>query len=160
MSWPADAELEVLVTRFRDRTLPKPEWTHEAHLTVGAWHVHRLGADALAAVREGILRLNEAHGTANTDHGGYHETITRTYLALIDGHRATLGSSAGPGELARSILAGPLAARDALLTYYTKDRLMSTAGRRGWLEPDRSLLPTSIGSSPTALDGATERGVA
>ena len=160
MSWPADYELEGLVTRFRDRTLPKPEWTHEAHLAVGAWHLHRLGPEAMDAVREGILRLNEAHGTANTDDGGYHETITRAYLVLIAAHRAGLREAATSGELARSVLAGPLAARDVLHTYYTRDRLMSTPARRAWLEPDLRPLPAEAGVDPSVSEGSMERGVA
>lgn len=146
MSWPTDDELEGLVARFRARTLPKPEWTHAAHLAVGAWHVHRLGPRlALERLREGILRLNDAHGTANTDTSGYHETITRAYVALIAEHRAWLEATAGPGELARSVLASPLAAKDALLAFYSKDRLMSPAARRAWLEPDR--LPLAVGAA-------------
>src|SRR5262245_12644919 len=71
---------ERLVERFLDRTLPKSEWTHASHLRVGLWHVRNFTPDiALAQLREGIKRLNEAHGTPNTDRGGYHETITRFY---------------------------------------------------------------------------------
>src|SRR5262245_21090730 len=76
---------ERLVQQFLDCTLPKSEWTHVAHLRVGLWHVRSFPPDeALARVREGILRLNAAHGTPNTDTGGYHETITRFYLLSID----------------------------------------------------------------------------
>ncbi len=160
MSWPADDELEVLVARFRDRSLPELEWTHQAHLAVGAWHVHRLGRQAMDAVREGILRLNEAHGTANTDDGGYHETITRAYLVLIAAHRAGLREAATSGELARSVLAGHLAARDALLTHYTRARLMSTPARRAWLGPDLRPLPAEAGVDPSAPEGSMERSVA
>ena len=41
MTWTSDAQLDDFVARFRERTLPKSEWTHAAHLSVGAWHVHR-----------------------------------------------------------------------------------------------------------------------
>jgi hypothetical protein len=37
---------------------------------------------------------------------------------------------------AMELLAGPLAAKDVLSTFYSRDRLMSTAARFGWLEPD------------------------
>ena len=38
---------------------------------------------------------------------------------------------------ALDLLAGPLAARDVLFTFYSRDRLMSTTARLEWLEPDR-----------------------
>ena len=50
-----DAELEDLVRRFAERTLPKAEWTHAAHLAVGLWHVSRYGRDPF----ETMQRISE-----------------------------------------------------------------------------------------------------
>ena len=36
--WPNEQELDALVRGFETRSLPKHEWTHEAHLAVGTWH--------------------------------------------------------------------------------------------------------------------------
>ena len=59
MPWPTSDELDDLVARFRARTLPKPEWTHLAHLAVGLWHVREHGPErALELLRTGITRLN------------------------------------------------------------------------------------------------------
>jgi hypothetical protein len=33
-----------LVARFEDLTLPKAEWTHQAHLTVALWYASHLPA--------------------------------------------------------------------------------------------------------------------
>jgi hypothetical protein len=85
MDWPSASALESLVSRFHARTLPKSEWTHHAHLAVGACQVRAEGSErALTTLRRAIRHLNEAHGTANTDTGGYHETITRAYVVLIE----------------------------------------------------------------------------
>jgi hypothetical protein len=74
----------ALASRFAALTLPKEEWTHAAHLTVGAWHVDRHGpVEALARLRDGIRRLNESHGNVNTATDGYHETITAAYVTLL-----------------------------------------------------------------------------
>jgi hypothetical protein len=76
---------EELIAAFLACTLPKWEWTHEAHLRVGLWHLLHHGADeALALLRDRIRRYNEASGVVNTDHAGYHETITRFYVWVID----------------------------------------------------------------------------
>ena len=77
-------DLETLVGHFLARTLPKAEWTHQAHLAVGAWHVDRYGPDeALTRLRDGIRALNDSHGTINSASSGYHETITRAYVRVI-----------------------------------------------------------------------------
>ena len=56
----------ALVAAFLARTLPKPAWTHVAHLRVGLWPVRTLGeSGALAALRERIRAYNESVGTAN-----------------------------------------------------------------------------------------------
>jgi hypothetical protein len=148
MNWHTQPELDDLVARFRAGTLPKSEWTHLAHLAVGTWHVHRIGPDgALAELREGIRRLNDAHGTANTDTGGYHETITRAYVRLI---ASFLSGCDGmePADCVRAILASPLSARDVLLIYYSNGVLMSVEARRGWVEPDRAPLPDATTAAP------------
>jgi hypothetical protein len=48
------------------------------------------------------------------------------------------------------LLAGPLAARDMLFTFYSRDRLMSRAARFEWLEPDLA---------PVDVEATTYRGV-
>jgi hypothetical protein len=74
-------EVERLVARFEDGTLPKAEWTHRAHLAVALWYGTRLPfEEALVAMRDGIQRNNAAHGVVTTPTGGYHETITRFYM--------------------------------------------------------------------------------
>jgi hypothetical protein len=137
MGWPTAEELDDLVARFQSRTLPKSEWTHEAHLAVGTWHVHRLGPDeALLRLRSGIRLLNDSHGTPNTDSSGYHETITRAYVMLLVAFIADRDGRPA-ADCAQALLASPLVARDALLTYYSKELLMSVQARLEWVEPDQ-----------------------
>jgi hypothetical protein len=136
MPWPTSDELGDLVARFRARTLPKPEWTHLAHLAVGTWHVHAHGPEeALPLLRTGITRLNEAHGTVNDDNSGYHETITRAYVCLLSDFIRTHPGMAG-ADCVQAVLASPLAGKAALLRYYSKESLLSVPARKGWVEPD------------------------
>ena len=135
---------DALAARFTALTLPKDEWTHAAHLTVGAWHADHYGAsDALTRLRTGIRRLNESHGNANTETAGYHETITAAYVTLI----AAYLEACPPGQTLAArvdrLLAGPLAARDMLLTFYSRERLMSMDARARWVEPDLAPLRLS-----------------
>ena len=114
--------LDDLAQRFAALTLSKPEWTHAAHLAIGLWHATRYGRDdALARLRSGIRRLNESHGVANTTTGGYHETVTRAYVELLAAftqHHAALT----PAAQAEKLLSCPLAARSALLKFYSRER--------------------------------------
>jgi hypothetical protein len=121
------------------------EWTHRAHLTVGAALVHRLGPQAaLAQMRAGILRLNQAHGTPETPTRGYHETITRAYVELFAAFFQRSLPDATRAARVAAILASPLADKAALLSYYERDTLYCPAARAGWLPPDRAALDPAL----------------
>ena len=74
------------------RTLPRAEWTHEAHLAACLWLLRERPDIDLDEALPGIVRgYNAAVGGVNDDAQGYHDTITRAYLA---GARAHLASRA------------------------------------------------------------------
>ena len=141
--------LDDLAGRFQGCAVPAKEWTHAAHLVVGLWHVLRYGAtDALVRLRTGIRRLNESHGGVNSTTNGYHETITAAYVQLLTQFLDRRGTDMPLDMQALDLLAGPLAARDVLFTFFSRDRLMSTTARLEWLEPDLA---------PINLSAATDR---
>lgn len=50
-------ELESLVRRFEDCTLPREEWTHRAHLAIAVWYLSHLPREvATERIRMGIQR--------------------------------------------------------------------------------------------------------
>ena len=123
------------------RTLPKAEWTHEAHLAACAWLV--LERPDIVPERDlpGLIRrYNESVGGVNDATQGYHETITQ---GSIRGVRLAL--AAGPaGSLAdrvNALLRAPQGRRDWLLGFYRRETLFSAAARLGWVEPDLATLP-------------------
>jgi len=135
-------EIDDLAARFAAAAIPRAEWTHQAHLVIGAWHVHRFGADgALSRLRAGIRRLNEANGVANTATDGYHETITAAYVRLLARGLADLGSDAPLAARIAALLASPLAGKAALSRHYSRDLLLSPRARGEWVPPDREPLP-------------------
>jgi len=133
----------TLVAAFLARTLPKPAWTHVAHLRVGLWHVRRLGEiGALSALRERIRAYNDAVGTANTESSGYHETLTVFYVRLIADFLERAGAAAdGADEEFEARLIADCGARELPLRYYSRERLFSVEARRGWVTPDLKPLP-------------------
>lgn len=139
--WYGDV-VDDLATRFQACTLRKDEWTHEAHLTVGLWHVERYGRDeALVRLRSGIRRLNESLGGVNSATDGYHETITAAYVTLLAEFAESARSDRDLRDRVVRLLASPLADRKALFTFYSRDRLMSVTARAEWVDPD--LIPLS-----------------
>jgi hypothetical protein len=135
------ADIEGFVQQFESGSLPKARWTHEAHLLVALWYLAKHDeAAALPVVRQRIRAYNDAVGTLNSDHGGYHESLTRLYLRGIAAHRAAHPAPSLAHAFA-DLLDTPIAGRDWPLSYYTRARLFSVEARRGWVEPDLRSLP-------------------
>lgn len=131
-------ETERLVQAFLDHSLPKSGWTHHAHLRVGIWHVLRHGTDqALDLLRSRIRAYNEATGVANTPSGGYHETITRFYILVIDGFLRTSDVSRPIDELAQELIARH-GDKELPLRFYSRELLFSPYARAHWVDPDLS----------------------
>jgi hypothetical protein len=130
------ADIEAFVREFEACTLPKPRWTHQAHLLVGLWYLSKhTAAEALDIVRQRIRAYNVAVGTANTDNSGYHETLTRLYLNAIAAHMERHSGESLPQILA-PLLKTPLARSDWPLKFYSRKCLFSVQARREWVEPD------------------------
>jgi hypothetical protein len=133
--------LDTLAQGFIARTLAKEDFTHEAHLRVGLWHLLRYSeTDALALLRERICAFNLAVGGVNSDTAGYHETITRLYVRLIAVFLRSADAGRPADELAAELIAC-CGGRDLPLRYYSRERLFSPAARREWLPPDLQPLP-------------------
>jgi hypothetical protein len=129
-------EVAAFIAEFEACRLTREQWTHHAHLTAGFWYLTRHDpASALDVIRRNIRQHNESVGTPNTDSGGYHETITRLYLAAIGAHIAAHQELPFEVSLQR-LLASELGHSAWPLTYYSRERLFSVAARRDWVEPD------------------------
>lgn len=153
----SEESLESLARRFARAEISRAEWTHHAHLLVGAWHVSRLGPDAaLTALRAGIRRLNEQNGVPNSPSDGYHESITRAYVLLLDEFLASFSGARPLVDRLTVLLESPLARRDVLLRFYSREVLMSREARAVWVPPD--LRPLSWAEIGEPVAAATESG--
>ncbi len=132
-----DADVEELLRAFADLSLPRAEWTHEAHLAVALWYLrHCPLPEALDRVREGICRYNARHGAS----AGYHETLTVFYMHLVAAWAAAHPRPAGiAADLAA--LVADLGARNLPARFYSSGRLATDAARAGWVAPDLRPLP-------------------
>lgn len=124
------------------RTLPRPDWTHEAHLAATAYLlVRRPDIDVDKELPGIIRRYNESVGGVNDDTQGYHETITRTYLHGVRLFLAEAGGDAPVHELVNDLLRSPIGRRDWPLNFYSRNLLFSVEARRHFVSPDLQSLP-------------------
>ena len=133
--WPDDDAIRRVGEGFLARTLPKAEWTHEAHLSTCAWLIlERPDIDPERDLPGLIRRYNESVGGVNDATQGYHETITQVFIA---GVRAALArTEGGLAERVNAVLEAPEGRRDWPLRFYSRDLLFSPEARLGWVEPD------------------------
>jgi len=127
------AFLEQFLDSWEAGTLPKPQWTHAAHVAVGACYTVRFGASALEHTRAGIRRYNEAVGTVNGPDSGYHETLTRFWSLVLA--KALVGVD-DPWSTACKAVALFGEERSLHTSYYSFDVVRSTHARQTWVPPD------------------------
>jgi hypothetical protein len=138
MRFQAEAEIDDFLVRFEAGTIPKSEWTHQAHLAAAAAYVWRDAEAALPLMRFGILFLNRCHGTPNTATSGYHETLTVFWIETVRAFCRTRAEStrlAVINEMLETLPAGLF--RD----FYGFDVVKSKEARERWIAPDKRALP-------------------
>jgi hypothetical protein len=131
------------------RTLPRADWTHEAHLAATAWLLVQRADIAPERDLPALIRAyNESVGGVNDETQGYHETITQVSIRAV---RTALARSEGRGlcDRVNALLQAPEGRRDWPLRFYSTERLFSKAARLGWVEPDLAQLPVWPGSDST-----------
>jgi hypothetical protein len=121
------ATWDELARRFEAGEIAKEEWTHVAHIAVGAWMLaHCERAEAGARMRAGIQRLNVRLGGENTADAGFHETLTEFWLLAI----AIRLERGMPLEEILRLPAG------LWREHYSVDLPKCRASRREWTPPD------------------------
>lgn len=127
--------LPELVAAFEQATLPRDEWTHQAHLAVTLWYYDRErdSERVLERMRVGIHHYNAATGVVDGPMSGYHETLTvfwvRCVASFADEHLGTT-------EQRFDSLCKVWGDSRAPLRYYSKRVLMNPTARARFVEPD------------------------
>jgi len=137
-----DAEIERIGEGLLARTLPRSDWTHEAHLAATTYLLTRRPDVNIDDELPGIIRrYNESVGGVNSDSEGYHETITRVFLHGVRLFLAEADPSETLHELVNELLLSPMGRRDWPLRFYSPARLFSVDARRHFVRPDIAALP-------------------
>lgn len=126
-----------LVQQFENETLPKEQWTHEAHLSVGCFYVYAYGKDeALNKIRVNIKKYNVATGGQNTETSGYHETITVFWIWNIHEFVKKQSTDKSIEQIIGQFISSVYSDKNYPLEFYTKEHLLSTAARLNFAVPD------------------------
>ena len=137
-----DAEIEHIGEGLLARTLPRSEWTHEAHLAATTYLLTRRPDVNIDEELPGIIRrYNESVGGVNSDSEGYHETITRVFLHGVRLFLAEADVGDPLHELVNELLLSPMGRRDWPLRFYSPALLFSVEARRHFVRPDIAALP-------------------
>jgi hypothetical protein len=126
--------LETLISRWRDGSLPGPEFTHAAHLAACAWLSFEYhGEELVQEMKRLLIWFNKVVGTPNSPDRGYHETLTRFWCVRVE--EAVAGNVT---RLAAARTAVAMYGDDRLATdrYYSFDVLKSREARKRWIAPD------------------------
>ena len=119
-------------------TLPKAAWTHSAHVAVAAYYAFDHPVETtFDKMKFGLLRFNNAVGTANTEDSGYHETLTRFWAGLVSEFVRRTGF-ASRFEAVRGAVAEFGEDSGRYRRYYSFDALKDRRARREWIPPDRN----------------------
>jgi hypothetical protein len=128
-------QLEDFVADWESCRLPRSQWTHAAHVAVAANYAYFLSAEeSFEAMRSGILRFNACVGIENTEHSGYHETLTRFWWG-------TIGAFVAKGKFDTAFSAVCAAVeeygneRDLHRSFYRHDILTDRKARSEWIRP-------------------------
>ena len=138
-----DEDVSAIGTGLLACTLPREAWTHEAHLGACLWLLsERPDIDLDAEIGGIIRRFNESVGGVNDDTQGYHDSITRAYVA---GVRLFLSETTATSlvERVNAMLLSDVGRRDWPLRFYSRELLFSVPARRGFVEPDLMPLPVA-----------------
>ncbi len=131
-----DADVRRIGNGLLARTLPRPEWTHEAHLAATLWLVvERADVDLDQELGGIISAYNESVGGVNDATQGYHHTITCCFLAGIRDHVAET-EHLPLVDRVNALLLSARGRRDWPLRFYSRDTLFSPSARLGFVAPD------------------------
>ena len=136
---------EELIAGFEAASLPA--FPHADHVRLTILYLSRHGREETERkLFEGLRRFATAKGVPEK----FHVTMTIAWLDLVDDARRQYPELGDPAEL---VAACPeLLDRDALLRFYTRERLMSDQARQQWVAPDRVIrIQLAENSNPPAV---------
>lgn len=129
-------EINTIVEQFKDKSLPKAHWTHQAHIIIVLWYNLNFEFEtAYQLFKSGIITYNETVGTPNTDSSGYHETLTQFWM-LNTRHFMEKHHSEQIDKICNDFFRSKFATKEFPLKFYSRAHLFSVNARKNFVESD------------------------
>ncbi|MFC0184624.1 hypothetical protein SAMN04515674_107117 [Pseudarcicella hirudinis] len=135
MVYRSNEEVESLVRSFLTCQLPVEAWTHEAHLTVGIWHLLRYTPiETLLLMRVNIISYNQSVNTPNNFERGYHETLTWFWIKTLHEFLEDFGREQSLTDTCNALFSSKWSDRNRALQFYEREKLFSVEARARIIE--------------------------
>ena len=140
---------DELVEGFEAAALPA--FPHADHVRLTIVYLTRHGRDETERkLFEGLRRFAAAKGVPQK----FHVTMTLAWIELVEDARRKHPEASNPAALVA--VCPELLDRDALLRFYTPERLTSDDARERWMPPDRPSRIETTRQSKAPVAGRTE----
>ena len=135
----SSAEIEEIVRKLETCEYGKQEFYHDRHLAVAAWYLTNFPLElAMDRMRSALLRFTCHHGVK-----GYHETITRFWLLLVQNFLRTEVEEIPLHQKVNELIR-LFNDKNLLFDYYDRELVMSDGARQTWVEPNRKSIQNLI----------------
>lgn len=138
-----EEEDHSLIERFEKGAIPLSEWNQRTHVAVAFLYLRDVGFDgALERMRDGVKRINVAHGVEESQFSGYNETTTVAFLRIVDAVRRAY-DGIFPARTAAEFcdLHPELMSKHVLRLFYSPERRGHPEAKHKFVEPDLAPLP-------------------
>ena len=140
---------DELVEGFEATALPA--FPHADHVRLTIVYLTRHGRDETERkLFEGLRRFAAAKGVPQK----FHVTMTLAWIELVEDARRKHPEASNPAALVA--VCPELLDREALLRFYTPERLASDDARERWMPPDRASRIETTRQSKAPVAGRTE----
>lgn len=130
----SDEDVKALVANFECGEIPRDDWKHAEHLTVGLYYLTIYDLEtATMKMRNGIFNLLRSFGVDLTKEMPYHETLTVFWMRTIEEFNSSK-NGASLMEKANEVV--DRFDKDHPLKFYSRELLFSDEARAAYVDPD------------------------
>jgi len=131
---------DTFLQRFEQCQIAPDAWGHREHIKVAYIYLRRMPLDAaINRMRHGLRALQAAFQVPDALDRGYHETMTQSWMRLVDFTLQQFGPATSADEFYQSH--PQLWQSKVLRFFYSADRLLSAEAKAAFLAPDIAAFP-------------------
>jgi hypothetical protein len=147
---------DEFLRQFEDCSFPFEQWHHRAHVRLAYLYLTRHGFEiASTKLRDGIRAYNVANNVPESPTSGYHETMTRFWLHIIQATVQQYGALPTSDEFFD--FHPQLSQKKNHRLFYSPALFTSPVAKSQFVEPDLTRLPVVTNATSVAQSTALHR---